>query len=76
MKLFEIEYDIEYFSKSGNIKRKHLIQEECWNIILTDYEISFTRAIDGNRINYYLRDIPITQDAKDVYNIMITEVKD
>ena len=76
MKDFEIEFDIKYLGKENKFKVKHLLFEDCFDIILNDYEFSFNRTIDGNRIYYALREIPESQVAKEIYNIMITEVKD
>ena len=76
MKIFEIEYDIKYLGKDNKFKVKHLLVEDCYDIMLNDYEFSFNREIDGCRIHYFLKEIPKSQVAKKVYNIMITEVKD
>ncbi len=75
MRVFEIEFDIKYFHL-GKLKEKHILIEECYDILLTDKQFSFINVYNGLMYNYYLKDIPESQSAKEIYNLMITEVKD
>ena len=66
-------YNIQFHLISETGYETTLTFEECYEININDRTFEFTDVYSGYRYVYYLKDIPDTQSAKVIDNIIIKE---